>query len=80
MLTTSQSAVMVNADRNKISQVLINLLANAIHYANREKAQIVVNTIITGNEVLVEVKDNGMGIKPESLPVFSNVLPCRIQP
>ena len=68
MLTTSQSAVMVNADRNKISQVLINLLANAIHYANREKAQIVVNTIITGNEVLVEVKDNGMGIKPESLP------------
>lgn len=68
LLTTSQSAVMVNADRNKISQVLINLLANAIHYANREKAQIVVNTIITGNEVLVEVKDNGMGIKPESLP------------
>ncbi|PUB30991.1 two-component system phosphate regulon sensor histidine kinase PhoR [Elizabethkingia sp. YR214] len=68
LLTTSQNAVMVNADRNKISQVLINLLANAIHYANREKAQIVVNTIITGNEVLVEVKDNGMGIKPESLP------------
>ena len=67
-LFTSQNSLMVNADRNKISQVLINLLANAIHYSNREKALITVETKIFGSEVCVEVSDNGMGIKPENLP------------
>ncbi|UJF30275.1 ATP-binding protein [Kaistella sp. 97-N-M2] len=67
-LETSATQILVNADKHKISQVLINLISNAIHYANRDKAQIIIKTNILRNKVLVEVQDNGMGIKPENLP------------
>lgn len=67
-LQTSSAQIFVNADKHKISQVLINLISNAIHYANRDKAQITIKTNILRNKVLVEVTDNGMGIKPEVLP------------
>lgn len=67
-LQTSQNQIYVDADKQKISQVLINLLSNAIHYANRQEAKIIVKTNILNKKVLVEVEDNGMGIKPEMLP------------
>ena len=67
-LQTSSSQILVKADKHKIAQVLINLISNAIHYANRDKAQIIIRTNILKNTVLVEVKDNGMGSKPENLP------------
>ena len=67
-LQTSSSQILVKADKHEIAQVLINLISNAIHYANRDKAQIIIRTNILKNKVLVEVKDNGMGIKPENLP------------
>ena len=67
-LQSSSSQVFVKADKHKISQVLINLISNAIHYANRNKAQITIKTNILKNKVLIEVEDNGLGIKPEVLP------------
>lgn len=67
-LNTSAPQLFVNADKQKISQVLINLISNAIHYANRQQAQIIVKTNVLKNKVLIEVSDNGMGIKPEALP------------
>ena len=67
-LQTASPQIFVNADKQKISQVLINLISNAIHYANRDKAQIIIRTTILKNKVLVTVEDNGMGIKPEVLP------------
>ena len=67
-LQTGAAQLFVNADKQKISQVLINLLSNAIHYANREKAQIIVKTAVLKTKVMVTVEDNGMGIKPELLP------------
>lgn len=67
-LHAASPQIFVNADKQKISQVLINLIANAIHYANREKAKINIRTTVLKNKVLVMVEDNGMGIKPEVLP------------
>lgn len=68
MLQASQPVIIVNADKQKISQVLINLISNAIHYANRQKAQIIVRTVVLKNKVHIDVQDNGMGIKPDALP------------
>jgi two-component system phosphate regulon sensor histidine kinase PhoR len=68
VLQSSSPQIFVNADKQKISQVLINLISNAIHYANRELAKITVKTSVIKNKILVEVEDNGMGIKPEALP------------
>ena len=67
-LETTQSQIFVKADKQKISQVLINLVSNAIHYSNRENASIIMRTSILKNKVLVMVEDNGMGIKAEILP------------
>ncbi len=60
--------VFVLADKQKIEQVLINLIANAIHYANRKEPHITVRTTVLKTKVLIEVQDNGMGMKPEALP------------
>jgi two-component system phosphate regulon sensor histidine kinase PhoR len=37
LILLSPLPVFVNADKQKISQVLINLISNAIHYSNREE-------------------------------------------
>lgn len=62
------SPVFVNADKQKISQVLINLISNAIHYSNREEALIKIKTTTNNNLAIIQISDNGMGIKPEALP------------
>ncbi|HVU67950.1 MAG TPA: ATP-binding protein [Ktedonobacteraceae bacterium] len=51
----------VMADRERIEEVLQNLLDNAIKYSPG-KAQITVTCRITGDEVIVSISDQGMGI------------------
>lgn len=67
-LQTTQSQLFVFGDKQKISQVLINLISNAVKYANREEAQIIVSTREGTKSIHISVEDNGMGIKPENLP------------
>ncbi|MBB4806076.1 two-component system phosphate regulon sensor histidine kinase PhoR [Chryseobacterium defluvii] len=67
-IQTLHPQIFVDADKQKISQVFINLISNAIHYANRQEAKVVVKTSVLKNKVLIEIIDNGMGIKPEILP------------
>jgi len=63
----SGGRIMVYADREKISQVLINLIANSINYG-KEGGETVVSFTDMPNRVLIEVKDNGIGISAEALP------------
>ena len=65
VLETKSKEKFVLADKQKIAQVLINLISNAIYYSNRESATVTIKTDIKNDKVLVEVEDNGMGIKPE---------------
>lgn len=64
---TSSSKIGVYADRNKISQIFINLFSNAISYSKDDKVNIKVETKAVGSEVQITVADNGMGIKPENI-------------
>lgn len=59
--------MMVYADRAKISQVLINLIVNSINYG-KEKGETVVSFTDMPKRVLIEVKDNGIGIASKDLP------------
>jgi two-component system phosphate regulon sensor histidine kinase PhoR len=60
-------AIQVTADRQKITQVLVNLIDNSFKYGNEGG-----NTWITlfdlHEQVLIEVTDDGMGIEEKFLP------------
>lgn len=59
--------LMVMGDRQKIEQVIINLIINAIKYGN-EKGKVEVRFYDMDKNVLIEVSDNGLGIPQEDIP------------
>lgn len=61
--------VEVYADPLKISQVLYNLVSNAINYAGEDK-KIYLSAELFDNHVRVYVKDTGAGIAAEDLPLI----------
>lgn len=64
---TRESEIMVNADKEKISQVLVNLLDNSIKYG-RKNGRTKVSFYDMGDNILVEVSDNGIGIDARHIP------------
>jgi hypothetical protein len=52
----------VEADADRLKQVLVNLLSNAIKFAGPERPAIVVRCARGGGEATVEIADNGPGI------------------
>ncbi len=55
------------ADEDKISQILVNLIANAIKYTP-EGGAITIETARSALEVSITVSDTGIGISPSDLP------------
>ena len=50
-------------DKDKIIQVMFNLIANGIKYS--ESGPVVIKTFLKGNEIQFSVQDTGQGIYPE---------------
>jgi signal transduction histidine kinase len=65
LLDLAQSVEPVKADADRITQVVLNLLSNALKYAPREGGQVVMRLREEGDTVEVEVQDNGPGIAPD---------------
>lgn len=57
----------VYADRNKIDQILVNLVNNAVKYAPDSK-EIVISVERLSNSTKISVKDRGQGIPADDLP------------
>lgn len=53
-------------DADKFQRILTNLISNAIKY-NREEGFVIIKIRMDGNSLLVEVEDEGVGIKTEYL-------------
>ena len=64
-LNYSDREVVVLADSQRLLQVFINLLGNARDACNEEDAQIQITSHTLGDQVRVDVEDNGCGIPPE---------------
>ncbi len=56
----------LEADQARVVQVLVNLLNNAAKYTDRG-GQVTLTGAREGSEVVVRVRDNGVGIEPEML-------------
>lgn len=63
-----ESPVAVVADREKIRQVLNNLVDNAIKYGRQHGTVEASVYTVDGDTVLIEISDDGYGIPEESLP------------
>ncbi|WP_121248254.1 ATP-binding protein [Mucilaginibacter phyllosphaerae] len=59
--------IFVNADREKIRQVLVNLIDNSFKYG-KEGGNTAVSLFTLHEQVLVEVTDDGIGIEEKFLP------------
>lgn len=66
-----QGEVFVRADPLKISQVVYNLINNALTYTGDDKTVTITQTIQNGR-VRLSVTDTGEGIEPEELPYIWN--------
>ena len=61
------SSIWVNADRDKICQVLVNLVDNSIKYGS-ENGSTSIKIFELHDQILVEVTDTGIGIEEKLLP------------
>lgn len=66
-VSTSGESVTVNVDRERFSQVLINLISNAIKYT-QEGGSIFIDVSDSGEFCIVKISDTGIGIPAEDLP------------
>ena len=70
----------VEADRNRLSQVIHNLLHNALKFTKEGSITVIVeikkdNTNDKSDEIFISIKDTGTGIHPEVLPKLLQDLP-----
>ena len=63
-----ETAVTVNADRERVQQVLTNLIMNSIKYGKKKGTTEVSVQPIYDNKIIIRVRDNGGGIEDEHLP------------
>lgn len=59
--------ILVEADRNRIEQVMINLITNSINYGS-EKGTTEISFESIEEKLIVKVNDNGEGIREEDMP------------
>jgi len=64
---TEIDQILVNGDRDRLKQVLINLVANAIQYTP-QGGEVFLSLAKVGEQTRIIVRDTGPGIPPEDLP------------
>jgi PAS domain S-box-containing protein len=68
---SSDDSTLINSDKMRVRQVLINLVYNAVKFT--EKGQVEIKYALKDNSVLkIEVADTGIGIKEEDLDKLFN--------
>ncbi|RKJ01070.1 GHKL domain-containing protein, partial [Butyricicoccus sp. 1XD8-22] len=65
--TDLDESIIVQGDEEKLKQIFINVIENAICYSNEESTINVLTKSIKGNAI-VEIADKGIGIPKEDLP------------
>lgn len=66
-LQPSPDPIQISADRDKLKQVILNLLSNA-HKYTPGGGKIVLSFCATSDEIIIQVSDSGYGIPAEYMP------------
>jgi two-component system, OmpR family, sensor kinase len=59
--------VVCRGDADRLSQVIMNLTSNAIHY-NKELGTVTITTVMDAEEAVIRVQDTGCGIPAAAIP------------
>ncbi|MFJ8263444.1 ATP-binding protein [Rummeliibacillus sp. NPDC094406] len=65
--TDIDEEIIINADEEKVQQILINLIENALRYSE-EKTEIIMSAKREGNLAIITIQDHGIGIPEEDMP------------
>jgi two-component system sensor histidine kinase VicK len=65
---SKNNPIIVNADRERITQVICNLLSNSIQFTNEGYISLGIYLDEENKKIFVTVKDTGIGISPEIMP------------
>jgi two-component system, OmpR family, sensor histidine kinase VicK len=69
MQPLEKEPIFVNADKVRISEVISNLLGNAIKFTTKEAGRsITIKTQKKDRQAIVSIKDTGSGIDPDIKP------------
>lgn len=71
--------LLVFADKSMISTVIRNLISNAIKFTGKG-GKVIISTRTTDEDLIVTVKDNGVGIAPERVEKLFRVDTCESTP
>ncbi len=63
----ADKAIYVFADKDLLRQVLVNLFVNSIKYG-KKSGRTIARFTETGDKVIVDIEDNGIGIERHHLP------------
>ncbi|MBW1802741.1 MAG: HAMP domain-containing histidine kinase [Deltaproteobacteria bacterium] len=66
-LQNEEDLTIINADAGQLHRVFTNLLDNAFKFS-KEKGKVTISTHETAEEVVVKVKDEGIGIERDEVP------------
>lgn len=62
-----ENNIQITMDKDKLKQIIYNLLSNSIKYLHKD-GEVLVTLVKNNNNAIIEVKDNGTGIKEKDLP------------
>lgn len=71
-LESAASLPVIEADANRLRRVLANLLSNALKFS-RQGGKVGITVEESHGEVMVKVRDEGIGIDPEELPYIFDI-------
>ena len=70
-LSIAEELPLIRGDGAQLTQLLDNLLSNAIRYGGPDGCTIRVSAVQDGSDVVLSVADNGPGISREHLPLLT---------
>ena len=68
-VTMPPEPIFLDADAVRVAQVIGNLLNNACKFSEKD-ARIYLSIERAGDQAVIRVRDNGIGIEPEKIPLI----------